>query len=96
MKKELEAIKKQLEYALEELQKCRSNKQLLHDWISDPLHRVKNLIKECDEYEQKISEVAVCRNCGKPKSEHSKASLMCLDRFKHFVSNWLFLISINL
>jgi len=40
----------------------------------------------CDECEE-VSEVAVCRNCGKPKSEHGKASLMCPDRFKHFEAN---------
>ena len=40
---ELEAIKQQLEYALEEVHKKRSDKNLLHDWLTDALNRVKKL-----------------------------------------------------
>ena len=40
---ELEAIKQQLEYTLEEVHKKRSDKNLMHDWLTDALSRVKKL-----------------------------------------------------
>jgi hypothetical protein len=40
---ELEAIKQQLEYALEEVHKKRSDKNLMHDWLTEALCRVKKL-----------------------------------------------------
>lgn len=40
---ELEVIKQQLEYALEEVHKKRIDKNLMHDWLTEALHRVKKL-----------------------------------------------------
>ena len=40
---ELEAIKQQLEYTIEEVHKKRSDKNLMHDWLTDALSRVKKL-----------------------------------------------------
>ena len=43
-KEDLKAIEQQLTYALDELQNDKPDIDLLHDWISDPLRRVKKLI----------------------------------------------------
>jgi hypothetical protein len=40
---ELEAIKQQLEYTLDEVHKRISDKNLMHDWLTDALSRVKKL-----------------------------------------------------
>lgn len=42
---ELNVIKQQLEFALNEVQKKRSDKTLIHDWITEALNRVKELNK---------------------------------------------------
>ena len=54
---ELEAIKQQLEYALEEVRKKRSDKNLMHDWLTDALRRVKKLTMP-----RVIKSVCKCKN----------------------------------
>ena len=67
---ELKAIEQQLQYALDELQNEKPNINLLHDWISDPLMRVKKLIIPdviaCSSHKfEKINEhIEECEICG--------------------------------
>lgn len=56
--KDLKAIKQQLQYALDELQDEKPDIDLLHDWISDPLQRVKKLIIT----DVVVSEAEVCEH----------------------------------
>jgi hypothetical protein len=66
---ELEAIKQQLEYTLEELQKKRSDKNLMHDWITEALRRVKNLNKppviNCKPKTKKVNKIIDAEKFGK-------------------------------
>ena len=79
MENELKAIEQQLQYALDELQKKQPDKQLLYDWISDPLQRVKKLIipdvvgqseQLCECYEPDDTTAMNCKHCGQPQFMH--------------------------
>ena len=79
--KDLKAIEQQLQYALNELQNEKPDIDLLHDWISDPLQRVKKLIIP----DVVVSEAEVC-HCSVDSCMHHKGGICfavawkCVDR----------------
>lgn len=73
---ELEVVTNQLQSALDELKRKRLDRNLIHDYITEALSRVKKLnesavIKSvCDDYFPSFDEINKCLHCGFYKHEH--------------------------
>lgn len=76
MEGELKSIGQQLQYTLDELGNNQPDTELMHDWVSDSLHRVKQLLGEsnevisCEIYEPERDVNMNCKHCGQPQFMH--------------------------
>lgn len=76
MEGELKSIGQQLQYILDELGNNQPDTELMHDWVSDSLYRVKQLLGQsdaaisCEFYEPERDVKMNCKHCGQPQFMH--------------------------
>jgi hypothetical protein len=79
MENELKTIEKQLQFALDELNNERSDKQLMHNWINESLYRVRKLLIS-NERDIETNDLNWTRLSNGTSHIHTEVSTLNLDK----------------